>query len=152
MDWTPLFPKSKKGYHLSKYFNFLKNLNPSFFRKQILNFQEKKKHMYTLYIGNLSYLTREEQLWVLFSRLGEVKRIIMGIHRYNLTPCGFCFVEFFEFHDSYLKMVFLSGLRLDGRILRIDMDEGFINGRQYGRGKRGGQTGDEYKKKKKWKF
>lgn len=47
----------------------------------------------TLYIGNLSYYTTEEQVHELFGRAGDVKRIIMGVDRFRKTPCGFCFVE-----------------------------------------------------------
>jgi hypothetical protein len=55
----------------------------------------------TVYVGNLSFSTREEQIWELFSRVGEIRRIIMGLDREKKTPCGFCFVEyiipFFQF-------------------------------------------------------
>ncbi|KAH0953245.1 hypothetical protein HN011_000389 [Eciton burchellii] len=51
----------------------------------------------TLYVGNLSFYTREEQIYELFS------------------------------------------------IIRTDWDAGFIEGRQYGRGKTGGQVRDEYR-------
>lgn len=44
----------------------------------------------TLYIGNLSFYTTEEQIHELFSRAGDVKRIIMGLDRNKKTPCGFC--------------------------------------------------------------
>ena len=47
----------------------------------------------TLYVGNLSYFTTEEQVYELFSRVGDIRRVIMGIDRYKKTPCGFCFVE-----------------------------------------------------------
>jgi len=73
----------------------------------------------------------------------------MGIHRYNLTPCGFCFLEFHNYLDTKISLSFLSGFKLDGRILRIDLDTGFKDGRQYGRGKRGGQIEDEFKKSNK---
>ncbi|GAA6044371.1 hypothetical protein JCM8097_006464, partial [Rhodosporidiobolus ruineniae] len=46
----------------------------------------------TVYVGNLSFFTTEEQIYELFSRVGEVKRIIMGLDRNLKTPCGFCFV------------------------------------------------------------
>lgn len=48
----------------------------------------------TVYVGNLSFYTREEQIWELFSKVGEVKRIVMGLNKFELTPCGFCFVEY----------------------------------------------------------
>ena len=47
----------------------------------------------TLYVGNLSFYTREEQIYDLFARCGDVKRIVMGLDRMNKTPCGFCFME-----------------------------------------------------------
>ena len=27
-----------------------------------------------------------------FSKVGDVKRIVMGLDKHKLTPCGFCFV------------------------------------------------------------
>ena len=53
----------------------------------------------TLYVGNLSFYTTEEQMYELFSRVtnvaggGGIKRIIMGLDRNTKTPCGFAFVE-----------------------------------------------------------
>lgn len=47
----------------------------------------------TLYVGNLSFFTTEEQLYELFGKCGELKRIIMGLDSNRKTPCGFCFVE-----------------------------------------------------------
>lgn len=49
----------------------------------------------TLYIGNLSFFTTEEQIHELFSRAGDVRRIIMGLDAVKKTPCGFCFVIFY---------------------------------------------------------
>lgn len=37
-------------------------------------------------------------------------------------------------------MRYVNGTRLDDRIIRTDWDAGFIEGRQYGRGKTGGQV------------
>lgn len=48
----------------------------------------------TLYVGNLSFHTSEEQLYEVFGHVGEVKRIVMGLDRIRKTPCGFCFVEY----------------------------------------------------------
>merc|ERR1712168_1696886 len=42
-------------------------------------------------------------------------------------------------------MRYINGTRLDDRIIRTDYDAGFIEGRQYGRGKSGGQVRDEYR-------
>lgn len=94
----------------------------------------------TLYVGNLSFYTSEEQILSLFGRCGPVKRIILGLDRNNKTPCGFCFVEFFERFDALLSKKFLDGAKLDDRFIRVDIDPGFREGRQFGRGRSGGQV------------
>jgi len=48
----------------------------------------------TLYIGNLSFYTTEDQVYALFSRVGHVQRVIMGLDSQRKTPCGFCFVVY----------------------------------------------------------
>ncbi|KAI8076359.1 RNA-binding domain-containing protein [Halteromyces radiatus] len=99
----------------------------------------------TLYVGNLSFYTTEEQLYELFSKAGEIKRIIMGLDRNQKTPCGFCFVEYYHRADALDCMKYVNGTRLDERVIRCDLDPGFKEGRQYGRGKNGGQVRDEYR-------
>ncbi|KAJ3093187.1 hypothetical protein HK102_003595 [Quaeritorhiza haematococci] len=99
----------------------------------------------TLYVGNLSFYTTEEQLYELFSKCGEIKRIIMGLDRNTKTPCGFCFVEYFHRSDALDCIKFINGTKLDERIIRTDLDPGYREGRQYGRGRSGGQVRDEYR-------
>ncbi|VDD76397.1 unnamed protein product [Mesocestoides corti] len=100
----------------------------------------------TLYVGNLSFYTREEQIWELFSRAGEVRRVIMGLHRLDKTPCGFCFVEYEDREGAEMAMRYINHCRLDDRIIRTDWDAGFVEGRQFGRGRSGGQVRDEFRK------
>ena len=69
----------------------------------------------------------------------------MGLDKFKKTPCGFCFVEYHNREDSVHAMQWINGTRLDNRIIRCDWDAGFIEGRQYGRGKSGGQIRDEYR-------
>jgi len=99
----------------------------------------------TLYVGNLSFYTTEEQLHELFSKTGDIKRIIMGLDKVKKTPCGFCFLEYYTRKDAEDCMRYINGTRLDDRIIRTDWDAGFKEGRQYGRGKSGGQVRDEYR-------
>uniref|UniRef100_A0A1I8J880 Nuclear cap-binding protein subunit 2 n=1 Tax=Macrostomum lignano TaxID=282301 RepID=A0A1I8J880_9PLAT len=100
----------------------------------------------TLYVGNLAFYTREEQIHELFSRAGDVKRIVMGLDKIKRTPCGFCFVEFYTRSDAENAMRYVNGTRLDDSFgmwfQRLDWD---WEGRQYGRGKSGGQVRDEYR-------
>lgn len=42
-------------------------------------------------------------------------------------------------------MRYISGTKLDERVIRCDLDPGYIEGRQFGRGKSGGQVRDEYR-------
>ncbi|XP_023013851.2 nuclear cap-binding protein subunit 2-like [Leptinotarsa decemlineata] len=99
----------------------------------------------TMYVGNLSYYTTEEQIYELFSMCGDIKRIVMGLDKYEKVPCGFCFVEYYKRADAENCMRYVNGTRLDDRIVRTDWDIGFVEGRQYGRGRSGGQVRDEYR-------
>ncbi|RHZ77587.1 hypothetical protein Glove_174g138 [Diversispora epigaea] len=99
----------------------------------------------TLYVGNLSFYTTEEQIYELFSKVGEIKRIIMGLDKFQKTPCGFCFVEYYHHQDALDCMKYINSTKLDERIIRTDLDPGYRDGRQYGRGRSGGQVRDEYR-------
>ncbi|KAF7489333.1 Nuclear cap-binding protein subunit 2 [Sarcoptes scabiei] len=107
--------------------------------------EEKLRHSTTLYVGNLSFYTTEEQIYELFGRCGDIKRVIIGLDKFKKTPCGFCFVEYHDREDAVQAMQWINGTRLDNRIIRCDWDAGFVEGRQYGRGKSGGQIRDEYR-------
>ncbi|EEB06037.1 nuclear cap-binding complex small subunit [Schizosaccharomyces japonicus yFS275] len=104
---------------------------------------EKVKESCCVYVGNLSFYTTEDQIYALFSKCGEIKRIIMGIDRFTKTPCGFCFVEYYTHEDALDSLKYVSGTALDERIIRADLDPGYEEGRQYGRGASGGQVRDE---------
>ncbi|CAL5430999.1 unnamed protein product [Camellia sinensis] len=95
----------------------------------------------TIYIGNMSFYTTEEQVYELFSRAGEIKKIIMGLDKNTKTPCGFCFVLYYSREDAEDSVKYISGTILDDRPIRVDFDWGFQEGRQWGRGRSGGQKG-----------
>ena len=105
-------------------------------------YKEKLKESCTLYIGNLSNYTKEEQIYELFAYCGKVKRVVMGLDRYKKTPCGFCFVEYFNHTDAARAVNCLNATQLENKIIRADWDIGFKEGRQYGRGRGGGQKRD----------
>jgi nuclear cap-binding protein subunit 2 len=48
--------------------------------------------------------------------------------------------RYYTHEDAEDAINFISGTRLDDRIIRADWDVGFKDGRQYGRGKSGGQV------------
>nr|XP_009774544.1 PREDICTED: nuclear cap-binding protein subunit 2-like [Nicotiana sylvestris] len=99
----------------------------------------------TVYVGNMSFYTTEEQVYELFSRAGEIKKIVMGLDKNSKTPCGFCFVMFYSRDDTEDSVKYISGTILDDRPIRVDFDWGFQEGRQWGRGRSGGQVRDEYR-------
>lgn len=98
----------------------------------------------TVYVGNLSFSTRSHHVRAHFTRYaGPVDAVHMGLDRFRKTPCGFCFCAF-ESRESALRAVaHLSETKLDGRVIRVELDAGFQPGRQYGRGVSGGQVRDD---------
>ncbi|KAL1542796.1 Nuclear cap-binding protein subunit 2 [Salvia divinorum] len=99
----------------------------------------------TVYVGNMSFYTTEEQVYELFSRAGEIKKMVMGLDKNSKTPCGFCFVMYYSREDAEDTVKYISGTILDDRPIRVDFDWGFQDGRQWGRGRSGGQVRDEYR-------
>lgn len=64
----------------------------------------------------------------------------MGLDKHKLTPCGFCFVMYYTREDTEDCVKYLNGTSLDDRPIRVDFDWGFVEGRQFGRGRSGGQV------------
>ena len=130
---------------------FIKNeqeeISPYYKYKQNID-KDKLKNSSTLYIGNLSFYTNQIQLYEFFSQCGKIDKIIMGVNRKDFTPCGFCFVIYQERSSAELAVKSLDGTKLDNRIIRVDWDMGYEEGREYGRGKNGGQKRDEVSMKR----
>jgi nuclear cap-binding protein subunit 2 len=102
----------------------------------------------TLYVGNLAFTTRTRQVQQHFSYLGPVRKVQMGLDRIKKTPCGFCFVEYDERSHALAAVAQLSGTKLDGSVIRVELDAGFQAGRQYGRGASGGQVRHDRKEQR----
>mmetsp|Transcript_20913 Transcript_20913/g.46670 ORF Transcript_20913/g.46670 Transcript_20913/m.46670 type:complete len:279 (-) Transcript_20913:47-883(-) len=101
------------------------------------------KRSSTLYIGNLAFSTRVRHLRAAFSAVGPVEEVNMGLDRYRKTPCGFAFVKYRRRADALRSISLLTGTKLDGNVIRVELDAGFKPGRQYGRGTSGGQVRDD---------
>jgi nuclear cap-binding protein subunit 2 len=111
----------------------------------------KQKKSKTLYVGNLTAYTKEETLFRIFSMVGPIDRLILGLNKKFMIPCGFCFVIYFTREDAQRAINLLNKTLLDGNVIRVDFDIGFSEGRQYGRGYQGGQVRDEVKRKSDYK-
>lgn len=109
-------------------------------------FNQRLRLSSTVYVGNLSFYTTEEQVYELFSRAGCVKEVVMGLDKYKMTPCGFCFVVYYSHQDAQTCITFLNGVKLDSRPIRVDIDwGGRFETRRFGRGRSGGQVRDEHR-------
>lgn len=54
-----------------------------------------------------------------------------------------CNFRFYEREHAIAAVNYLSGMKVDERAVKLDIDQGFTEGRQYGRGRSGGQVRDE---------
>jgi RNA recognition motif-containing protein len=61
--------------------------------------------------------------------------------------CGFCFVIYETKREAELACEYISRTRLNGRIIRVDMDPGYIEGREKGRGTSGQQRREDFRTK-----
>lgn len=105
--------------------------------------QAAKERSSTVYVGGLSEFTTEQQLHAVFSLCGSVRRVVMGLHRVERKPCGFCFVEFERRQAAVDAERLLSGVELDAKAIKVEIDPGFVDGRQYGRARSGGQAQED---------
>ena len=69
----------------------------------------------------------------------------MGLDKNQKTPCGFCFVVYYTRKEAEDCVKYVNGTMLDDRPIRVDFDWGFMEGRQFGRGRTGGQVRDEFR-------
>jgi hypothetical protein len=76
----------------------------------------------------------------LFGMVGPIKEVIMGLNQVTRKPCGFAFVIYYSHKAAQSAASYVTGTKLDNRYIRVDIDWGFEPGRQFGRGKTGGQV------------
>ena len=99
----------------------------------------------TVYVGNLTFYVGESQIKDFFSCCGEVRSIRMGLNRISRTPCGFAFIQFYNHRAAVYAVDLLNGAKFDERFIKVEIDPGYKEGRQWGRGKTGGQASDDFR-------
>ena len=77
----------------------------------------------TAFIKNLPYEITEKEVGDKFRSCGKIKSIRFVYNSKNKKFKGFCFIDFLE-HKSLLKALELNGKNLNGRILKVDFEEG----------------------------
>jgi len=76
--------------------------------------------MKNIYVGNLSYDAREDQIRSLFEAYGAVDRVNVVTDRDTGQPRGFAFVEMSDDDAANKAMEGLNGSNLGGRNLNIN--------------------------------
>lgn len=104
--------------------------------------QEQLDHSTTIYVGNLSFYTTEQQIWEHFSPCGHVRDVLMGLNETTRTPCGFCFVVFESQESAAIAAESFHRSLLDDRQVSVSWDLGCDATRRWGRGAHGGQVVD----------
>jgi nucleolin len=77
----------------------------------------------TIFVKNLPYGCTEDQVGEYFSRCGPVANIRFAFNAVLKHFKGFGYVDF-KFEDSVTKALALDGQEFQGRLLRIDAEEG----------------------------
>lgn len=87
----------------------------------------------TLYVGNIPTTAKEEQLHELFSNVGPIERIVLGIDRETREPCGFCFVEYVTRKDAEDCLKYINGMHMreEAKSIYVDWDVGYTEGREF---------------------
>jgi RNA recognition motif-containing protein len=73
-----------------------------------------------LYVGNLSYSTKEADLREIFGAFGEVSAVALITDRDTGRSKGFAFVEYSNDEDAKVAMSEMDGKEVDGRFLKIN--------------------------------
>lgn len=110
-----------------------------------------------VFVGNLDYNTRREEVQGLFAQVGTIRDVFLPTDRETGRPRGFAFVEFENEEDAAKAIEKFNGYQLGGRALRVNAAEdrprttgggggrGFGGGgRGFGGGGRGGEGGGGY--------
>lgn len=74
-----------------------------------------------VYVGNLPYSVRDEELKNHFAQIGEITSATVIMDRRTNRSKGFGFVEFANAEDANRAIEELNGKDLDGRELRVSM-------------------------------
>jgi RNA recognition motif-containing protein len=98
-----------------------------------------------IYVGNLPYSVRDEELRDMFEEFGEVMSAKVIIDRETNRSKGFGFVEMHAEQDGRNAVEALNGTDMGGRPLRVNEARPRPDARSGGGGYRGGGGGGGYR-------
>lgn len=76
-----------------------------------------------VFVGNLDYNTRREEVQAIFAEIGEIRDVFLPTDRETGRPRGFAFVEFANEEDAAKAIEKFNGHQLGGRALRVNAAE-----------------------------
>ena len=76
--------------------------------------------MTNIFVGNLSYQTRQDELEAAFAAYGTVERVSVVTDRDSGQPRGFAFVEMTNKNEANDAIAGLNGAELNGRALNVN--------------------------------
>jgi RNA recognition motif-containing protein len=91
-----------------------------------------------IFVGNLSYQTRQDELEAAFTAYGTVERVSVVTDRDTGQPRGFAFVEMTNRNEASNAIAGLNGAELNGRALNVNEARAR---EERGGGSRGGNGG-----------
>jgi RNA recognition motif-containing protein len=74
----------------------------------------------SIFVGNLSYQTTQDELYNAFAAYGAVERVNIVTDRDSGQPRGFAFVEMTERRDAETAISQLNGAELNGRAMNVN--------------------------------
>jgi cold-inducible RNA-binding protein len=81
---------------------------------------ERKNQMTNIFVGNLSYQTRQDELEAAFAAYGAVERVSVVTDRDTGQPRGFAFIEMTNGNEATNAIAGLNGAELNGRALNVN--------------------------------
>ena len=99
----------------------------------------------SLYIRNLAYRTREDDLRHMFEKYGHVKDVYIPLDYHTKQPRGFAYVQFEDIRDAEDAIYYEDRPHMHGRDLEVQFAEGdrktpgAMRGRESGGGYGGGR-------------
>jgi len=113
-----------------------------YYRRQrsprVFGSENDRKESSTLFVGNLPYQFRENDVADFFEKSGRLSNITVGINKETGHSKGYAFVTFSDRRDAEEAFNKFQGFVLEGRRLRIDWDVG-LEKKQKVRDNRGAQ-------------
>jgi RNA recognition motif-containing protein len=96
--------------------------------------------MTNIFVGNLAYQTRQDELETAFAAYGAVERVSVVTDRDTGQPRGFAFVEMTNRDEAANAIAGINGAELNGRALNVN-EARPREERSGGGGNRGGNGG-----------